>query len=98
MKIRIIYLLILILLFNVTSCSRSGNNIIVMPDENKTDKENLVYGNNVFALELYKSLKEETGNLFYSPYSISSALAMTYAGARGETEQQMADTLHFVLP
>ena len=37
-------------------------------------------------------------NLFYSPYSISIALWMTYAGARGVTEEQMADTLHFLLP
>ena len=41
---------------------------------------------------------ERKGNLFFSPYSISIALAMTYAGARGETERQMADTLHFTLP
>ncbi len=43
-------------------------------------------------------LREEDGNLFYSPYSISLALAMTYAGARSETAQQMADTLYFSLP
>jgi serpin B len=55
-------------------------------------------GNNLFALDLYAKLREEPGNLFFSPYSISTALAMTYAGARGETEKQMAKTLHFVLP
>ncbi|HSR32452.1 MAG TPA: serpin family protein, partial [Anaerolineae bacterium] len=38
------------------------------------------------------------GNLFYSPYSVSLALAMAYAGASGETDRQMADTLHFSLP
>ena len=58
----------------------------------------LVSGNSAFAFDLYQILGEEDGNLFYSPYSISMALAMTYAGASGETEQQMADTLHFVLP
>jgi serpin B len=58
----------------------------------------LVDGNSAFAFDLYQALKKESGNLFYSPYSISVALAMTYAGARDETAQQMADTLHFVLP
>jgi len=58
----------------------------------------LVNGNNDFAFDLYQKLKEEDGNLFFSPYSISTALAMTYAGARGETAEQMVDTLHFVLP
>ena len=58
----------------------------------------LVDGNSAFAFDLYRSLGEEAGNLFYSPYSISLALAMTYAGARGETERQMADTLHYLLP
>jgi len=57
----------------------------------------LVEGNSAFAFELYRALKGEEGNLFYSPYSISLALAMTYAGARGETEEQMADALHFLL-
>ena len=58
----------------------------------------LVDGNSAFAFDLYRSLGAEDGNLFYSPYSISLALAMTYAGARGETERQMADTVHFLLP
>ncbi len=58
----------------------------------------LVAGNNQFAIDLYHVLFDKRGNLFYSPYSISLALAMTYAGARGETEQQMADVLRFALP
>lgn len=55
----------------------------------------LVEGNTAFALDLYGQLKANPGNLFFSPYSISTALAMTYAGARGETEQQMGKVLHF---
>lgn len=57
----------------------------------------LVKGNNSFAFDLYSKLANNNGNLFFSPYSISSALAMTYAGARGETAIQMAKTLHFSL-
>jgi serpin B len=43
-------------------------------------------------------LREKKGNLFFSPSSISTALAMTYAGSRGETASEMAKTLHFTLP
>ncbi|MBU0469029.1 MAG: serpin family protein [Candidatus Omnitrophica bacterium] len=64
-----------------------------------SDKEisSLVNGNNGFAIDLYKELKDEDGNLFFSPYSISTALAMTYAGARGNTEVEIAEVLHFDL-
>ena len=54
-------------------------------------------GNTEFALKLYDQLNDEKGNLFLSPYSISTALAMTYAGARGETETEMAKALQFPL-
>ena len=57
--------------------------------------ESLVDGNTAFALDLYARLSGAPGNLFFSPYSISTCLAMTYAGARGDTETQMARVLHF---
>lgn len=58
-------------------------------------ERNLAQSNNAFALELYGELRGQEGNLFLSPFSISTALAMTYAGARGNTEAQMAKTLRF---
>lgn len=58
----------------------------------------LTAGNSAFAFDLYQALRGDDNNLFYSPYSISIALAMTYAGARENTAQQMAETLHFTLP
>lgn len=57
----------------------------------------LVEGNNTFAFNLYHAVAGEDGNLIFSPYSISAALAMLYAGAAGSTEQQIADTLHFLM-
>ena len=68
------------------------------PELNETDLATLVNGNNSFAFNLYQVLKDEKSNLFYSPYSISAALAMTYAGARGDTEKAMAEALRFDLP
>lgn len=52
-----------------------------------------VEGNTAFALDIYGQLRTKPGNLFFSPYSISTALAMTQAGARGETAAEMAKVL-----
>ena len=58
----------------------------------------LVDGNTAFALGLYKLVRTTEGNLFFSPYSISDAMAMTWAGARGQTETDIATAMHFTLP
>jgi serpin B len=57
----------------------------------------LVGGCNAFAWDLYQVLSFGEGNLLVSPVSISLALAMAYAGARGETRAQMAQALHLTL-
>ncbi|KAJ8376534.1 hypothetical protein SKAU_G00071140 [Synaphobranchus kaupii] len=58
--------------------------------------ESLVAGNTKFSLDLFKNIteKKKTDNIFYSPISISSALAMVYMGARGNTATEMAESLH----
>ncbi len=68
------------------------------PASNAADRAEAVEGNNAFAVALYGQLRNQSGNLFFSPESVSTALAMTYAGARGETAAEMANTLHFTLP
>ena len=68
------------------------------PEVAEEELQALVEGNTAFALDLYGMLCEQEGNLFFSPYSISLALAMAYAGARGETAAEMAQALHFTLP
>src|SRR5689334_7153633 len=63
------------------------------------DEMTLATGNTDFALKLYQQAKgEKDGNMLFSPYSISQALAMTYAGAKGDTAKQMADVLAFGVP
>ncbi len=52
---------------------------------------------NAFGLDLYGKLKEKDGNLFMSPSSVSTALGMAYAGARGRTAEEMKKVLHFTL-
>jgi serpin B len=68
------------------------------PPSATDDRAAVVQGNNAFAVELYGQLRNQSGNLFFSPESISTALAMTYAGARGDTASEMEKTLHFTLP
>ncbi len=65
--------------------------------ESSEDLATVVRGNTHFALDLYRQLAGARGNVFFSPYSVSTALAMTYAGARASTAAQMAQTLHFAL-
>lgn len=68
--------------------------IIIVFSINAVAVESASDANNLFALDIYNQIKQEEGNLFFSPYSIYAALAMTYAGARENTEKQMAGILH----
>jgi serpin B len=63
-----------------------------------SDQATLAKGNNAFGLDLYGHLREHPGNLFFSPESISTAFAMAYAGARGQTAAEMQHVFHFDLP
>ncbi|MCX5994244.1 MAG: serpin family protein [Chloroflexi bacterium] len=94
----------LVLLTGLAACSQPASSGVVGSDKPRasgtaaqSDVAALVEGNNAFAFDLYGALKGAPGNLFYSPYSISQALAMTYAGARDTTQKEMAGTLHFTL-
>jgi serpin B len=75
-----------------------GSSSIAHAGEPSPDTRKVVVGNTGFAVDLYGKLRTREGNVFFSPYSISTALAMTSGGARGETEKQMAQTLRFDLP
>ena len=95
-----------ILISSLVACSspqvstpdvKSDKSQVSPPETPNNNPTTLVGGNTAFALDLYQELKAAEGNIFYSPYSLSLALAMTYAGARGETEQQMAEALNFYL-
>jgi serpin B len=68
------------------------------PDPSADDRATFEAGNRSFAFDLYRQLATADENLFFSPFSVSVALGMTYPGAEGETETQIKDTLHFDLP
>lgn len=59
--------------------------------------KSVVESNTRFALVLYRTLKKQPGNVFVSPYSIATALGMVLAGAKGQTEQEIAAALHLSL-
>ena len=70
---------------------------IVVDDSGTTQDgiNSVVYANNKFAFNLYSQYESEEGNVFFSPYSVSSALAMTYEGAKGRTADEMYQVLNY---
>jgi serine protease inhibitor len=106
MKKTVLFILAVFTLLAVVACAqpaaaselKSDKPRQTAPPVDQSDVAAQVDGNSALAFNLYQVLKEADGNLFYSPYSISEALAMTYGGARGETEQQMQAALQFKLP
>lgn len=86
MKNKILFIFISFLVLSGTQfkCSEEGDASI----------NAILEANKKFAFDIYHNLKVDEGNIFYSPYGLSTALAMTYAGAKGETKSQMAKVLH----
>ena len=65
------------------------------PVNTENESSLFIADNNTFAIDLYHAIGDEEENLFFSPYSISTAMSMTWAGARNRTETQMADAMQF---
>ena len=68
------------------------------PQPGAGELDAVVQGNNQFAFDCYHAIRGEDGNIFFSPVSISFAFAMSIAGANGNTETEIASTMHFTLP
>jgi Serpin (serine protease inhibitor) len=77
------------------SDSHEQDNQLTFPDQQSQRSAEEFFGdeNNDFALAMYEQLRQQPGNLFFSPFSIRSALSMIEAGARGETAAQMRQAL-----
>ncbi|MBW2995960.1 serpin family protein [Candidatus Woesearchaeota archaeon] len=90
---KIIISMLLISLLIISGCKEP----VVIDDSQATAEgvKQVVDANNEFAFDLYKELDQEGKNVFFSPYSISTAVAMTYEGAKGDTAKEIADVFHF---
>lgn len=100
----------LLIVLGLTSCQTGANRVpgvavaqsiksrLTTANATADEAARLVSDNRAFAVDLYRQLKTARANLFFSPYSISSALGMTYAGARDATAEQMAKAMRFTLP
>lgn len=73
-------------------CIGCGHNLPAT-EQSLPDTSGLAEQNNRFALDLYQRLSPDNDNLFFSPWSLYNALAMTLGGARGNTKKQMEQVL-----
>ncbi len=89
MKRALVALLILLLVF-AAGCTEK----VEVKEGSVSDSISVASGEDLFALALYAELSKSDGNLFFSPYSIHTALAMLYEGARGKTAEEMEGVLH----
>lgn len=85
----------------ISGCS---DDEVTLPDQNEPILDGpatvakRIERTNAFAFDLYGHLSASEGNLIVSPHSIATAFGMVYAGARGVTEKEIAQTLHFNYP
>lgn len=79
-----------VVLLGVAGCAPKQD---PLPEVDEATRKSVVTSNNAFALKLHKVLRKEQENLFFSPYSISSAMTMVNAGAKGDTAKEIRDLL-----
>ncbi len=87
-RILMMMLLVISMLLGIVLRQVGGNAVV------RSDRSPVIEGNNQFAVELYRAIRSRPGNVSLAPASLSTALAMAYEGARGETADEMARTLH----
>lgn len=81
-----------LLLIVTSACGCSGDPRVIISGDG--DMAPIIEGHNGFALDLHRASSEQaSGNLFFSPFSITAALSMLYAGAEGETEAQIGEVM-----
>lgn len=98
-KIIVLVLVLSMAIGLIVGCSEDGGNSIVVIPKVKADTigDDVVQANSQFAFDIFKSVysTDTDGNVFLSPVSISTALAMTWNGASGTTKKSMAEVLGF---
>ena len=94
---RVLVITGLVTLANSLGTISGGPNDLLAVEKDTAPVKHVVQSNSDFAFDMYKQLSGENKgkNMFFSPYSISSALAMTAEGARGETAEEMGKVLRF---
>ena len=79
------------------SANITPSGLLMMDDSQATEEgvNSIINSNNEFAIDFYKEVKSNEGNVFFSPYSLSSTFSMAYEGAEGKTADEIQTVFHF---
>lgn len=94
MRLELHHILAIFVLPFVTALGQEDMQSEPSVEVNMTDTKQIAIASNRFALDMYRELAGKDENLFISPWSLNTALAMTYEGARGKTAEEMRSVLH----
>lgn len=96
-KFILVTLLSILALLCIGCIENSTGNTKSTINADSVEEYDIATANNAFAFDMYSMIKSDVENIFFSPYSIFTAMAICYDGAEGSTKEQISNVFYYPL-